>query len=391
VSPSPSPSGPTEDDLAALALIEEMAELVPGAAVEGDTPTQRLHAAIEALRARLVEVGHRLARWMAEEQVSAARLATAEARTKDARMAVEAAERAMREKAGDLYMTPAWNEAIVFVAGSLEDAGRAQGYMAALLGERVDVILAMRASKLRWERERDAAGGASAALAQAGSRIRQEHAVLDVLDRKMHALLDQVVISFGKGSAAFSRIIAAGQSGQRAAPALKRFVFAPVEGRVSSPYGPRIHPIYGYRSMHTGTDLAAPAGAPVMAPRDGVVLAAGDAGPFGLSIVIDHGERIATVLSHLSSAIVESGDRVGAGEAVGLVGCTGWCTGPHLHFEVWFELAAQDPAGWIIAAPASDDASTPAPPPTAPAPPAAAGGETLAGLRNPFADLSARP
>lgn len=397
VAPSPAPSAPaapSADDLAALALIDELTAFAPDVVGYGETPMERLQQAAAAIRTRLVAVEARLSSWLAEQSIASQRLAAAQQRLDEASEAVARAETAIRDHAGDLYMGPVWSDMAVYAAGTFEDIGRAKAYMTAVLGEDVGVIAGLRAAMTGLERDRDAAVDAAARVSAAGAAIKRERALLDLLSRKMRAVLDQVVRSFGAGSADFARTILAAQRDQAPASVLERFVFAPVAGSVSSPFGPRVHPIYRYRSMHTGIDLAAPAGTPVRAARDGVVLSASFAGPFGLAVVIDHGSSIATVSAHLAGALVEPGDRVTAGQEIGLTGCTGWCTGPHVHFEVWFGGVPQDPAPWMIAAPSpgpkaplARPVSKPATEP-APNPP---GAETLAGLRNPFEDLSARP
>lgn len=356
---------------------------------------ERLQQAAAAIRTRLTMVEARLASLLAEQTQAAQRVAQMQVRLDEAQAAVERAERSIRKHAGDLYMGPVWSDTAVYAAGTFEDIGRAKAYMTAVLGEDAGVIADFRAAVTRVTRQRDAAVDAAARLSAAGTAVKRERALLDLLSRKMRAVLDQVVRSFGAGSADFARTIRDAQRRQAPASVLERFVFAPVAGRVSSPFGPRVHPIYHYRSMHTGLDLAAPAGTPVLAARDGVVLSAGPSGPFGVAVVIDHGGAIATVVAHLSGALVEPGDRVKAGQDIGLTGCTGWCTGPHVHFEVWFGGAPQDPLPWMIAAPrvGTEPKLTMGPaagtrPAAIPAPPAA---ETLAGLRNPFSDLSARP
>lgn len=353
---------------------------------------ERLQQAAAAIRARLVAVEARLSSWLAQQDLAAQRLAALQVQLDEAQAAVDRAERAIRKHAGDLYMGPVWSDTAVYAAGTFEDIGRAKAYMTAVLGEDAGVIADFRSAATRLARRRDAAVDAAARLSAAGASIKRERALLDLLSRKMRVVLDQVVRSFGAGSADFARMIRDAQSGQAPASVLERFVFAPVAGRVSSPFGPRVHPIYRYRSMHTGLDLAAPAGTPVLAARDGLVLSASLSGPFGLAVVIDHGSSVATVVAHLSGALVRAGDRVKAGQEIGLTGCTGWCTGPHVHFEVWFGGAPQDPLPWMIAAPhVGTEPKLPAAvvrPDATPAPPSA---ETLAGLRNPFSDLSARP
>ena len=121
---------------------------------------------------------------------------------------------------------------------------------------------------------------------------------------------------------------------------------------ISSLFGFRLHPISGDHRFHAGTDIAAPQGTPVLAAQDGVVAAAGEAGGYGLMVVLEHELEEATLESryaHLSEIFVESGKTVKKGDVVGLVGSTGNSTGPHLHFEMR-ELTAD---GWVLVNPDS--------------------------------------
>jgi murein DD-endopeptidase MepM/ murein hydrolase activator NlpD len=108
----------------------------------------------------------------------------------------------------------------------------------------------------------------------------------------------------------------------------------PTSGRITSPYGWRTHPIYGYRSFHTGIDIGAPSGQNVLAARRGEVLFVGYKDAYGLIVIIDHGNSLATVYAHLSRAYVRAGQYVRTKSVIAAVGSTGWSTGPHLHFEV---------------------------------------------------------
>ncbi|MGQ9700608.1 MAG: peptidoglycan DD-metalloendopeptidase family protein [Candidatus Bipolaricaulaceae bacterium] len=117
----------------------------------------------------------------------------------------------------------------------------------------------------------------------------------------------------------------------------------PVRGTLSSPFGPRIHPVYGVPSFHTGIDLAVPEGTPVRAARAGTVTYSGWENGFGLLVVIDHGDGYETYYGHLSKLMVVVGQRVSAGEIVALSGNTGLSTGPHLHFEVRYHGSPVDP------------------------------------------------
>lgn len=107
----------------------------------------------------------------------------------------------------------------------------------------------------------------------------------------------------------------------------------PCTGSVTSPFGYRTHPIFKDRRMHSGIDISCPSGAPVAAAEAGSVIWAGTRSGYGLTVIIDHGGALATLYAHLSSVNAGSGASVRRGQTVGAVGCSGYCTGPHLHFE----------------------------------------------------------
>ncbi|NJL86271.1 MAG: M23 family metallopeptidase [Leptolyngbyaceae cyanobacterium SM1_1_3] len=104
---------------------------------------------------------------------------------------------------------------------------------------------------------------------------------------------------------------------------------------ITSLFGWRIHPISGTQRFHSGTDLGAPLGTPVLAAQAGRVATADFLGGYGLTVILRHQEGTEeTLYGHLSRLLVQPGDWVEQGEVVGLVGSTGNSTGPHLHFEV---------------------------------------------------------
>jgi murein DD-endopeptidase MepM/ murein hydrolase activator NlpD len=121
----------------------------------------------------------------------------------------------------------------------------------------------------------------------------------------------------------------------------------PTVGAVTSPYGYRIHPIFGYSRLHTGLDIGAGYGAPVVASGSGTVAYVGVMSGYGNVVVIDHGGGMATTYNHLSSFAVSSGQSVTRGQVIAAVGCTGWCTGPHLHFEVRINGSPVDPMPYL--------------------------------------------
>jgi murein DD-endopeptidase MepM/ murein hydrolase activator NlpD len=124
----------------------------------------------------------------------------------------------------------------------------------------------------------------------------------------------------------------------------------PVNARISSQYGYRIHPIYGTRRLHAGTDFAAACGTPVHAAAGGSVVRAGAAGGYGNQVVVHHGtlrgESVATSYNHLQRFAARGGS-VSRGEVVGYVGTTGTSTGCHLHFEVYVNGTTTNPMGWL--------------------------------------------
>ncbi|HEV8354389.1 MAG TPA: peptidoglycan DD-metalloendopeptidase family protein [bacterium] len=119
----------------------------------------------------------------------------------------------------------------------------------------------------------------------------------------------------------------------------------PARGVLTSGFGYRRHPIFRIRRMHTGIDIAAPRGTPVMAAADGAVLYTGWFGGYGKIVVLDHGGGVSTLYGHLSAILVPTGVRVRRGQVIGRVGSTGYSTGPHVHFEVRINGRPVDPRG----------------------------------------------
>jgi murein DD-endopeptidase MepM/ murein hydrolase activator NlpD len=124
------------------------------------------------------------------------------------------------------------------------------------------------------------------------------------------------------------------------------FLRAPVAfRRISSIFGKRKHPIFGQWRNHTGTDYAAPAGTPVRAIGDGIVVFAGRKGGYGNVIDIRHRNGMTSRYGHMRNFAkgMRRGMRVTMGSTIGYVGSTGWATGPHLHFEIRVAGVARDP------------------------------------------------
>ena len=115
----------------------------------------------------------------------------------------------------------------------------------------------------------------------------------------------------------------------------------------SSPFGYRVHPVYGDWRFHSGVDLAAPSGTPIIASRGGRVTVASYSWSGGYYVTVDHLDGFETKYLHMTHYIVAPGDYVNAGQVIGYVGSTGTSTGPHLHFSVYYNGVAQNPADYI--------------------------------------------
>lgn len=113
--------------------------------------------------------------------------------------------------------------------------------------------------------------------------------------------------------------------------------------RWSSPYGWRSDPFTGVRSFHTGTDMACPQGTPILASQSGRVSAVSSNRVYGNYVIIDHGNGYQTLYAHMYKALVKKGAWVSQGTRIGLVGSTGYSTGPHLHFMVYKNGTRIDP------------------------------------------------
>ncbi|NLJ68993.1 MAG: peptidoglycan DD-metalloendopeptidase family protein [Firmicutes bacterium] len=121
----------------------------------------------------------------------------------------------------------------------------------------------------------------------------------------------------------------------------------PVKGRVSSPYGWRIHPVYKNRQFHGGIDIAVPVGTSVKAAAAGKVIESGWMDGFGYGVVIDHGQGVTTWYGHNSKLLVKAGDRVRQGQVIARSGNTGVSTGPHVDFRIKVNGETLNPVYWL--------------------------------------------
>ena len=121
----------------------------------------------------------------------------------------------------------------------------------------------------------------------------------------------------------------------------------PVSGEITSPYGYRVHPIWGTTIYHSGIDIGVDEGTPVHAADGGVVVWSGWMGGYGYAVVIDHGNGLSTLYGHNSELAVDEGQSVAKGQVISYAGSTGNSTGPHVHFEVRVNGDSVDPMGYL--------------------------------------------
>jgi murein DD-endopeptidase MepM/ murein hydrolase activator NlpD len=151
---------------------------------------------------------------------------------------------------------------------------------------------------------------------------------------------------------------------QQAGPTDGMFML-PVEGQHTSGFGMRMHPIDHEERLHSGMDIAAPAGTPIQAAAAGQVVFSGTQAGYGNVVVIQHEEGYSTLYAHTTANLVSVGTTVSQGQPIATVGSTGRSTGPHLHFEVRKDGKRLDPVQFFAAgntpksaAAVEDDSST---------------------------------
>ena len=285
-----------------------------------------------------------------------------------------AARQELRNRAVDAYIHhPELSAAAIMIhAGSLREMAATSGYYKSLVsGQRsaVDRYAALKeqTEELRQQvqqkrdavkAQRDVVVGQQAQLESARRQQDDVRQQVVAQEQQQQSLLDQIqsrkaefeaqVAALQAESDSISRLLQGVQSGQAAAPSGHGVLAVPIPGApVTSPYGMRVHPVFGTVRMHTGVDFGAPTGTPIHAAADGVVIAAGPYGGYGNATIIDHGNSLATLYGHQSAIYVSVGQRVSRGQVIGAVGCTGYCTGPHLHFEVRVNGNPVDPMPYL--------------------------------------------
>jgi murein DD-endopeptidase MepM/ murein hydrolase activator NlpD len=193
----------------------------------------------------------------------------------------------------------------------------------------------------------NAADKAAAAKVEVDKLVKQEASALKIAEDDKAEVLTQ----YNELRAEQKRIAAlSGSTGNQGPvdPQATGPLSWPLPGRAAGGgVGWRVHPVYKYKSCHTGVDSGAPKGTPIRAAASGVVLSTTVSRAYGNMTLINHGDGMVTMYAHQSSFAVSKGDVVENQEVIGYVGSTGFSTGPHLHFEVHLNGVPYNPMGWF--------------------------------------------
>ncbi|MCW2988370.1 MAG: hypothetical protein JWM24_1308 [Solirubrobacterales bacterium] len=333
----------------------------------------RLTGAVAAIRGREEAVRTRLAAKQAELDRAVADLDVAKGHLADLRARLKRALVALRDRLVAMYETGSPDVISVIVGSSGVDdlAARAEyldrlhGMDEAVVGRVRDlrdqvrrIVDRLRSTKDQIEAARDAIASEEEALASARAALQTHQQALVSARGKRVAALEQITaheeeldgdVTAIQGKIA-AQLSATGSMPLPAGPIQggSGGLIWPVSGAVVSGFGPRnIGSGYEY---HPGIDIAVPEMTPIRAAASGTVIftqSEASSGGYGNYTCIDHGGGLSTCYAHQSSFAVSEGQSVSQGDVIGYSGCTGYCLGPHLHFEVRINGSVTDPMGYL--------------------------------------------
>ena len=331
-----------------------------------------LEAALSVFNAAQARVEETIARVHDTEQAVAAlagQLAGLEADLARTEIDLSNTESRLEDQAVAMYMEASAMPAIgLFSQADAVSAATVIVYAGDIFAENEDIFTAFELLKREEERQREGVVDRKVEAEAQLAKLEAEKAQLEVQRNQANEALTAAQLEAAQVKALLDEIrgniaaaeehkdgleadaerledeIARLQSNEGEAPGILGW---PVNGRISSPFGYRIHPILGVRKLHTGTDIKGSTGTPISAAAEGTVILSQTYGGYGRAVVIDHGGGMSTLYAHQSSIAVSVGEVVTRGEVIGYVGCSGSCTGPHLHFEVRLDGVPVDPLQYL--------------------------------------------
>jgi peptidoglycan DL-endopeptidase CwlO len=333
----------------------------------------RLTGEVADIRNREAAVRERLVAKQAELDAAVAELNTAKDRLRRLRAHLKRALVALRERLVAMYELGSPDVVSVLVGSNdLEDLAARTEYLDRLHGmdEAVvgrvrelrdqvqNLVSRLRTAKDRIEAARDEIAAEKEALTTARAALQSHQAQLLAARGKRVAALQQIrqhEEELDGSVASIQAKIAAelAETGSTPLPAGpiqggSGGLIWPVDGPVVSGFGSRT--INGTYEFHPGIDIAVPEGTPIRAAATGTVSlqqSEAESGGYGNYTCIDHGGGLSTCYAHQSSFAVSLGQSVSQGAIIGYTGCTGYCLGPHLHFEVRINGSVTDPMGYL--------------------------------------------
>jgi murein DD-endopeptidase MepM/ murein hydrolase activator NlpD len=356
-----------------LEEVRDRKEVLTTTIAQNKAQIDRLTGEVATIRNREAAVRARLAAKQGELEEAEAQLAVAEGRLAEVRARLTRALVVLRERLVAMYESGNPDLLSVLVtSGDIEDLAAHAEYLDRLHGmdeavvsrvgdlrdEVRELVTSRRDNRNRIETARDTIAAeeqqlsdtrvalASRQQALVGARAEREEALATIsaneqeLDGDVSAIQSEIV----------AQLAATGAAPLPAGPIQEGSggLIWPVSGPIASGFGGRdIGAGYEY---HPGIDIAVPEGTPIRAAATGTVAlqqSEAESGGYGNYTCIDHGGGLSTCYAHQSSFAVSLGDPVSQGEVIGYTGCTGYCLGPHLHFEVRIYGEVTDPMGYL--------------------------------------------
>jgi len=362
-----------EDKQSKLEKVEERSGVLTTTISQYGAKIDRLTTEVAGIRNREAAVRQRLVAKQAELDQAVAVLDVARERLERVRAHLKRALVALRERLVGMYEMGSPDLMSVLVGSNgLEDLAarteyldRLHGMDEAVVGRVRDLrdqvqglVKRLRTTKNRIEAARDSIAAEKQALTDARAALQSRQQELlgaradrvaalkkirsheEELDGSVAAIQGEIAAQLAEtGSTPLPAGPIKGGSGS---------LIWPVDGPVVSGFGPRT--INGSYEYHPGIDIAVPEGTPIRAAATGTVSlqqSEAESGGYGNYTCIDHGGGLSTCYAHQSSFAVSLGQAVSQGDIIGYTGCTGYCFGPHLHFEVRINGSVTDPMGYL--------------------------------------------
>ena len=316
---------------------------------------QQLTSQVATLRNRAAVVAAQLAQKQSELDQAQARLDSLKQKLREAIQILEQRLVAIYESNDPDLIT------VLLHANGFDDLVARTQYLQSLQHQDNDIVSRVR--QLRNEMQvtvntvrtaRDEIAARKAELDATRAKLKARTTELASARKKQHATLERVRKQQDDLEGDLSSIsqkiaeqLAAGTGALPAGPirAGGHGLIWPVNGPITSPYGPRN--INGHYEFHPGVDIGVPTGTPIRAAAAGTVTIAGPEGGYGNYTCIDHGGGLSTCYGHQERFLVSTGQQVAQGQIIGLSDCTGYCFGPHVHFEVRINGQTTDPLGYL--------------------------------------------